>query len=178
MKNEDSKIKMYSLCAVLAVFTAVCSWIAIPVVSGGVVMTFQTFAVAFVGYLLGMSGITSFSVYIILGLVGVPVFSGFSGGIGVLMGPTGGFLYGFSVLNILCAVGKRFNRQIIRILFGVIGLLICHACGVLHFSVVSGVEFGAAFMLSSLPYIIKDIISVVFADMLAIKIKRLYNKSL
>lgn len=162
----------------IAVFTAVCAWIAIPMVPGGTVMTFQTFAVAFGGYFLGMSGIVSYSVYFVLGLVGVPVFSGFSGGIGVLMGPTGGFLYGFFVLNLICAVAQRFNSAKIRISLGVIGLLICHACGVLHFSAVMGVELGAAFMLSSLPYIIKDIICIGFADMLSVKIKRLYNKNL
>ena len=76
-----------------AVIIAVCSWISIPTV---VPFTLQTFAVfSVLGLLGGKRGTISVLIYILLGAVGVPVFAGFSGGFGVILGPTGGYIIGF-----------------------------------------------------------------------------------
>ena len=79
--------------AVFAVIMAICSWISIP---AAVPFTLQTFGVFIaVGILGGKRGTLSVLVFILLGAIGVPVFAGFSGGIGVLAGTTGGYIIGF-----------------------------------------------------------------------------------
>ena len=79
--------------AVFAVIMAICSWISIPTT---VPFTLQTFGVFIaVGILGGKRGTLAVLVYIILGAIGVPVFSGFTGGVGILVGTTGGYIIGF-----------------------------------------------------------------------------------
>ena len=82
--------------AVFAVIMAICSWISIP---AAVPFTLQTFGVfVAVGVLGGKRGTLSILVFILLGAIGVPVFAGFSGGIGVLAGTTGGYIIGFLIV--------------------------------------------------------------------------------
>ena len=83
-----------TLSSLFAALLAVCAWICIPV--GDIAVTLQTFGVALALLLLGGKwGTVSIGIYLLLGMVGLPVFSGFRGGIGALAGVTGGFLWGF-----------------------------------------------------------------------------------
>ncbi|MBR6474866.1 MAG: biotin transporter BioY, partial [Lachnospiraceae bacterium] len=85
--------------AIGAALIAACSWITIPFM---VPFTLQTFAVfTIVGLLGGRKGFLSILVYILLGAVGLPVFSGFKGGIGVLAGTTGGYIIGFLFIALI-----------------------------------------------------------------------------
>ena len=145
-----------------ALFTAVIS--AVSQISfllpTGIPITFQIFAVALCGYVLGTKwGMASVISYILLGAVGVPVFSFFKGGVQYLFDVTGGFILGFTVLALCCGAVK--GRKIgIKILFGIIGLLVCHTWGVLQFSFVTKTGIIESFVVASLPYIIKDIILI------------------
>ena len=88
------KIRNMVLSALFAALLAVCAWISIP--AGDVAFTLQTFGVFLTLLLLGgKRGTVSISVYLLLGAVGLPVFSGFRGGIGTLLGVTGGYMVGF-----------------------------------------------------------------------------------
>ena len=109
MKTK-SAVYDITITAVFAAIIAVCSWITIPI--GEVPFTMQTFAVCCAAGLLGAKrGVTATLIYIILGAVGVPVFSGFRGGIGVIMETTGGYIIGF-LLTALCTgiFSDKFNR--------------------------------------------------------------------
>ena len=112
-----SKSKTYDLVyiAVFAVLMAVCSWISVPT---AVPFTLQTFAVFMaVGVLGGRRGTMAVALYIILGAVGVPVFAGMTGGIGILTGTTGGYIVGFLFSALLCGQWKRFpEKSVIQIL--------------------------------------------------------------
>ena len=80
------------LCSLFASLTAVCAWIAVPL--PGVSFTMQTFAVLLcLGILGGKWGSVSILLYLLLGIVGLPVFTGFRGGAAALLDPTGGFLW-------------------------------------------------------------------------------------
>ena len=93
------------LCGLFAAIIAVFTLITIPLPSG-VPITLQTFAVALCGYTLGCGkGTAATAVYIAIGAVGLPVFSGMRGGFSVLAGPTGGYIYGFIGMTALCGVG-------------------------------------------------------------------------
>ena len=93
------------LCGLFAAIIAVLTLVTIPMPSG-VPITLQTFAVALCGYSLGCAkGTAATFVYVALGAVGLPVFSGMKGGFSVLVGPTGGYIYGFVGMAVLCGLG-------------------------------------------------------------------------
>ena len=162
MKKTRELVLAGLFSAVIAVFT----FISVPSPSG-VPVTLQTFAIALCGYVCGAKrAAVSVAVYIAVGLVGAPVFSGFRGGIQVIVGPTGGFIAGFFAIALLCGIktGKLYNTALLSLS----GIIICHILGTLWFSVLNGTDFIASFLLVSLPYLPKDIISV-FSAFLASK---------
>ncbi|MCM1049709.1 MAG: biotin transporter BioY [Clostridiales bacterium] len=153
--------------AVLAIMTQ----ISVPMPSG-VPITLQTFAVALTGYVLAWKrGTLSTLVYILIGAVGLPVFSGFRGGVQVLVAHTGGFIWGFIIFTLLCGVGAMMKNKALSIMLGMIGLLICHLFGVIQFMLVVKNGFLESFLLVSAPYLIKDIVSVVLAYALGSRIR-------
>ena len=166
------------LIALFAAILSVLSILPIPISFLGVPMTLQTFAVALCGFLLGWKrGLSSVGIYLLLGSVGVPVFSGMRGGPQTFVGPTGGFLYGFLLMVLLCGLcpenSKRlWRRWVFGILFGIAGLLLCHICGVIHLAAVGHIPVGKAFLGASLPYLPKDLLSVVLALALAEALRR------
>lgn len=163
------KMTDLALIAVSAALISVFSQIIIPLPSG-IPLTLQTFMIALVGYILGsFEGIAAVFIYIFLGAVGVPVFTGFQGGLGALFGFTGGFILGFLPLVFMCGIETK--RLFLKIVFGIVGLIFCHLLGVLYFSHYSG-DLRSAFFAASVPYIAKDIISVALASIISGKIKR------
>lgn len=151
---------------------AVLSILTIPMPSG-VPVTLQTFAMALCGYVLGWKkGTSSTLVYILLGTVGVPVFAGMTGGPSWLVGYTGGFIWGFIFLTMLCGVGMKQKNIVLKVALGIAGLAICHILGVIQFAVVASTSLPASFVTVSVPYIAKDVISVVGAYLVAIPIRK------
>lgn len=149
------------------------SQISIPMPSG-VPITLQTFAVALIGFMLGWKSATiAVSVYILLGAVGVPVFSNARGGIGALLSVTGGFIWGFIPFTMFCGIEYKRHNAIGSIVFGMLGLVICHVFGVLQYSAISSNNIAISFAKVSLPYLIKDGLSVVGAYYASIAIKRI-----
>lgn len=150
----------------IAMFTsvmAVLSQLYIPMPTG-VPVTLQTFAVALTGAVLGWKkGVCSMVVYILLGVVGVPVFSGFGGGVSHLLNYTGGFIYGFPVLAGLCGMAVAANNKIIGGVLAFFGIELCHFAGIIQFAVLTGRSIWEAFLIVSLPYQVKDIIFVAAA---------------
>ncbi|MBQ9299482.1 MAG: biotin transporter BioY [Clostridia bacterium] len=158
--------------AIGAVLIAVCSWISIP---ANVPFTLQTFAVFFVLSILGgRRGTISVLLYILLGAVGIPVFAGFSSGIGVLLGSTGGYIIGFILMGLAYRLivrlpGKRLWVEIAAML---IGLILCYAMGTAWFMVVFSRQNGAVSLATVLawcviPFIIPDLIKLALAILLS-----------
>lgn len=146
-----------------AAVLAVLSQIAVPL-PGGVPLTLQTFAVALTGAVLGWRlSLASTAVWVLLGAVGVPVFANFSGGVRILAGYTGGFIWGFFFMAVLCGIGSAMKNKPFGLEAGFLGLLICHVSGILQYSFVAGVGFWQSALLVSVPYLIKDVVSVVLA---------------
>lgn len=151
---------------------AVLSQLSIPMPSG-VPITLQTFAVALTAYVLGVkTGVIAMVIYILLGVIGVPVFAEFSAGIGVLVGMTGGFLWGFIVMIIFCGLGKQQSSKIMLVVFSALGLAACHLLGIVQFMFVMDMQFVPAALMVSIPYLIKDALSVVAAFYVALAIRR------
>ena len=166
--------------AVFAALIAVCAWISIPV--SAVSFTLQTFAVCLAGALGGKkAGTLSVGVYILLGLAGVPVFSGFQGGISAIAGVTGGYIIGFIFLAVICGCSEFFEfrkfGKIYSLILGVAGLAVCHVCGVIQFSAITGSGIVKAFVTASLPFLIKDVISCFAAYAVASRLTVIIRKT-
>ena len=162
MKNKEKTIQIV-LTGVFAAVLAVLSQISIPMPTG-IPVTLQTFAVALCGYALGWKrGLLAVAVYTALGLVGLPVFSGFSGGVGSVLGMRGGYIWGFLPMAALCGAGLKRRRRPMALLFGALGLAVCHLLGTVQFAAVSGRGVLEAFLLASAPYLVKDVLSVAAA---------------
>ena len=162
---------------VFAVLMAICSWISIPTV---IPFTLQTFAVFLtVGVLGGRRGSLAVLVYILLGAIGIPVFSGFTGGMGIILNNTGGYIIGFIFTAlVMWAMEKMLGRKTwILALSMVIGLAVCYAFGTVWFMVVYTRDMGAVGLATVLgwcviPFIIPDIIKIVLAVLLSRRISR------
>jgi biotin transport system substrate-specific component len=158
--------------AVLTAITAVLAQISIPMPTG-VPLTLQTFAIALCGFVLGKRlGTLSVSAYILLGLAGAPVFSGFMGGAGKLFGVTGGFIFGFLPMAFLCGLGAERKHPAYKFLLCFAGILCCHALGVLWFSLSVSVSVLKAFLTVSAPYLIKDAASIAAAYFLSVPLRK------
>ena len=157
-----------ALCA--AVLCLMSPW-ALPL--GGVPVTLSLFAVLLISMLFPWRIVLgAVLVYICLGAVGLPVFAGFGGSLAFLVGPTGGFLVGFPLLALFCGIAAKRKHLFGEVLFILMGLMFCHLLGVLWFSYVSAVSLAHAFMLTSLPYVIKDVIFVLLARLLVRKLSK------
>ncbi|MGN1129121.1 MAG: biotin transporter BioY, partial [Candidatus Flemingiibacterium sp.] len=157
--------------AMFAALTAVLTLISIPT-PWGIPITLQTFAVSLCGYMLGAwQGLAAIGVYIAIGAVGLPVFSGLRGGVQVLTGATGGYIFGFLFLALLCGLGAK-RKIYVSLPLGFAGLAICHLLGTLQFGYLTGRNFPEAFLVASAPYLIKDAASIVLAYFLALKLRR------
>lgn len=155
-----------------AALLGILSQITFPLPSG-VPVTMQTFAVALTAFVLAWKlGMSSVLVYILMGAVGIPVFSGFIGGIQVLVNYTGGFIWGFVIMALLCGIATLQNNKIVVALLSLAGLAVCHIFGVLQFMAVMKMGLVEAFGLASAPYIIKDVISVVLAYVIGSQIRK------
>jgi biotin transport system substrate-specific component len=177
--KTGKKLKVLDMAyiAIGAVLIAICSWINIPT---QVPFTLQTFAVFFVLMLLGGErGTISILIYILLGAVGVPVFAGFSAGIGILFGNTGGYILGFIFIGLIYILFTRVFKMkniFFKVLALVIGLAICYAFGsiwYMHIYIRDSGEVGLFAVLGwcVFPFIIPDLIKMALAVIIAKRIQ-------
>ena len=175
--RATSKTRDLVFIAVFAALMAVCSWISIPM---AVPFTLQTFGVFMaIEVLGGRKGSLAVLVYILLGAVGLPVFSGFKGGIGAIMGTTGGYIVGFMFSALLMwALEKLIGRSApARIISMLAGLLVCYAFGTAWFMVLYARNNGPVALFTVLgwcviPYIIPDLCKIALAFVLSDRLNR------
>lgn len=163
---------MSALLCVIAPFT-------IPVPGSPVPLSLATLGVYLAALLLGAKrGALSVLVYLLLGMVGLPVFSGFSGGIGILLGPTGGYLMGYVPCALLVGwltsekVPKR--NSIRNCMAMLLGTICCYFLGTLWFlAVMEGTySAGQVFLLCVAPYLVFDVIKILLAAAIAVPVQK------
>lgn len=160
-------IRALTRAALMAAVVCVLSLLALPMPSG-VPLTLQTFAIALAGYLLGARwGAVSIALYLLIGAIGLPVFAGATGGVAKFVSVTGGFLAGFLPLAALCGLGRGAKRLTVSVIWGLLGLIVCHLFGALQFAYLTSRSIGEALVLVSAPYLVKDALSVLIAALLA-----------
>lgn len=161
--------------ALFAVLISICAWISVPVL---IPFTLQTLAIFLSAGLLGPGRATmAVLIYLLLGAVGVPVFHNFTAGLGILLGPTGGYLLGFllaaPVIGLVC---RRFGRSLpVLLLAMVLGMVVFYSFGTAWFMVLylqntGPISLAAALSMCVLPFILPDLAKAVVA---AILVRRL-----
>lgn len=166
MKNKDLII-----CSMFCAITCIASQISIPFV-GGVPLTMQTLAVSLSGIILkSKKAFISQLLYIIIGAIGVPVFSGFKGGISTILGPTGGFILSFPIMAFVIGyILEKTNKKSVYFLSLIIGLLINYICGVVQFMIITKSSLIASLTCCVFPFLFTDIIKIIIASVVGYKI--------
>lgn len=165
------KVRSVVLCAVFAAMNALCAWISIPL--GALSVTMQTFGVGLTLCLLGgkRGSITVF-VYLLLGIVGLPVFSGFRGGLGVLLGASGGYILGFALFALIYWLLTALWHKL-QIPALALGMAACYGFGTGWFcAVYAPGSFGEAFVTCVLPFLAPDAVKLILAVLLSRRLRR------
>lgn len=175
-KKTNSKITDMVYIGLSAAIIAVCSWISIPLT---VPITLQTMGVVLISGLFGAKrGTLSTLLYILIGAIGVPVFSGFKSGFGVLLGSTGGYIIGFIFTALIVGiVSDKTNKLWALILSMVVGILVCYAFGTVWFAVVYAKTNEPASLATILgwcviPFLIPDAVKIALAAVLTNRLKK------
>lgn len=177
MIEEKAKKKKFKTIDIVyiglfAALIAVCAWISIPMT---VSFTLQTCAVCLTAGLLGWKrGTLTVLVYILLGMVGLPVFTGFKSGIAAVTGPTGGYIVGFifTALIVGLAADRLGKKLWVNILFMAIGILVCYLFGTVWFMIAYKVTFASALTTCVIPFLIPDAVKIAVAAILVNRLKK------
>ena len=177
-KQTLKRSESVAFCGLAIALITIGAWVTVPL--GPVPLTLQTMVLAFVVLLFpAREAVASVAGYVVLGALGVPVFSGFRGGVSTLVGSTGGYLVGFIVSALLMWALTGFarrNRWTLAVALAV-SLLACYAFGTVWFVVVSvragkAMTFGTALSFCVLPYILPDAAKIWLAYFLSKRLKR------
>lgn len=166
-------IHQMTLVSLFAALTAVGAFISIPLYP--VPITLQNLFTLLAGMTLGsVLGGSSQIIYVLLGIIGLPVFAGFKAGIGVLFGPTGGFLFGFIISSYI--IGKIIELKKEKDIFyyflaGGLGIVIIYISGITQLSLVTGIGIKKALMVGVFPFLPGDILKIIAASFIAGKLK-------
>lgn len=160
------KIRSTVLCGLFAGLIVLCGWISLPIPP--IAVTLQTFGVLLtLGLLGGKLGMYAVGTYLLMGLVGLPVFAGFRGGAAALLDPTGGFLWGF----LLGALGYRMAEKLGKLPAMLLCQLICYLCGCIWFARWSGnPSLWASALVCVVPCLIPDALKLALALILSRRI--------
>lgn len=149
-----------------ALMTAViCVLAPLSVPIGPVPISFTNLAIYLALYLLGWKqGTISYFLYLLIGFAGLPVFSGFTGGVAKLVGPTGGYIVGFIPMAIIAGIViDRFQKRWIQYLGMIVGTAICYALGTAWFCIQANYTVSAALAVCVIPFIPADLIKMLIA---------------
>ena len=169
------------LAGMFAAVLAVISQLSIPT-PAGVPVTIQVFGVALVGAVLGWKlGLCSVLVYILIGAVGLPVFANFGGGIRSLLWGTGGYIWAWPVMAVLCGIRPGMKNKIwdlaVRIFLSLIGLAVVEFIGGLQWAALSGdMTAGAVFAYSMVAFVPKDIVITILGVIVSGPVKRITDR--
>ena len=171
--NQKIKTKQMVLIALMTAVTCVLGPLSIPLPFSPVPISLTNFAIFLAIFVLGMkNGTISFIIYLLLGAVGVPVFSSFRGGLQVLAGPTGGYLIGFIFLALIMGFAlDHFDRKLVPTIIGmIIGMAVCYAFGTVWLAKLLSLSFKEGLMMGVIPYLAGDVAKIIIAAIVGPKL--------
>ena len=172
-KGQRISTKTMALIAVMTAVTCILAPLSIPI--GPVPISLTNLAIYFGLYILGMKKETlSYIIYLLIGFVGIPVFSGFTGGAGKLLGPTGGYLIGFIPMAVVAGILiDKFDGKVVPSVIGmIIGTAICYALGTIWFCIQADYKVMPALMLCVIPFLPGDAAKIAIAAFFGPQIRR------
>ncbi len=178
MTNTSNVSKKIVFTALFAALIAVCGFISIPIPGTPIPIVLQNMLTVLTGLMLGpVWGTLSTALFLVAGTLGLPIFAGGTGGIAKLMGPTGGFLYGYALATLISGMiaqrpvyGKK--TPLLRLILATVcGFVIMYIPGVIHFMRVMDKTFSQTMTLCVIPYIPGDVVKMVLAILLAAKLR-------
>lgn len=175
-KNRD-KIKNMILSSIFAAVMCIFSVITIPV--GTIPISMGIFALVLTSCVLNpKQAVSAIAVYVLLGMIGLPVFSGFRSGISVITGPTGGYILAYipSAMLISCLASRyaKSVRAVIKLsAVSFLGVLLCYAAGTVQYMLVTHVGAVEALLICVAPFAVFDLIKCIAGAYLAYKIRRI-----
>lgn len=164
--NQKLKTKQMVLIALMTAVTCVLGPLSIPLPFSPVPISLTNFVIFLSIFVLGMkNGTISFIVYLLLGAVGVPVFSSFRGGLAILAGPTGGYLIGFIFLALIMGFAlEHFDRKLVPTIIGMIlGMAVCYAFGTVWLAKLLSLSFKEGLAMGVIPYLPGDAVKIIIA---------------
>lgn len=179
MPTSENQMRLTAYASLLAALIAVGAYIAIPI--GPVPIVLQNFFVLLAGLLLGSRwGLISVGVYLLAGAVGLPVFAGGSGGIGRLVGPTGGYLVGFlpAVVVIGLISGQKGNQIWRDVAAMLCGTALIYLLGVTWLKIITGMTMPKALMVGMLPFLPGDALKIAVAVPVARSLRPIIVKNI
>ncbi|MCR5590629.1 MAG: biotin transporter BioY [Lachnospiraceae bacterium] len=162
--------------ALVSALTCVLAPLSISIPISPVPISLTIFALLIGAYVLGTrDAVISFVLYALIGLAGVPVFSKFTGGAGVLMGPTGGYIIGFVFVSFFTGlfIEKFENRRPMHAVGMIIGVLFCYAFGTAWLALFAGMGFSQALLAGVIPFIPADAVKIAAALSIGPKLRRM-----
>ena len=179
MRKDREKIYSMTKVAICVSLLSVVSYFALPLPMTPVVISLQSLAVGIIALILspGQSA-WAMILYLLMGALGLPVFSGGTAGLGKLLGPTGGFYFGFLISAVIVSAlkGKEINfKRYSAVLVG-LAVPVQHLCGVIMMCIHNGFDVKSAFMSVSAPFIAVDLAKGVGAAVLAVAINKAESK--
>lgn len=164
--------------ALMVAMNCVSAYIIIPLPFSLSPLALQTLIVNLTGYVLNAKqAFMTMLVYLLVGLAGVPVFTGGSAGPGKLFGPTGGYIIGFLVTAVFLAYfkGEKYNFKRYALLGCVIGIPLIYVFGVVQLKLITGMPWDTAILTGALPFIPLDIVKCLAAAVIAGPINRIFT---
>lgn len=177
-KKQAITTKELTKMTLLTALLCVSSYIIIPLPFSLASITAQTIIINLIGFLLKpVQAFTTVMVYILIGLVGVPVFSGGMGGPGKLFGPTGGYIFSYLVAATVISIlrGASFQMKRCIIISILVGMPIIYVIGSVYMKMITGISLEATLTTAVLPFIPLDILKCFIAAILAKSIQRIAN---
>lgn len=173
--SKVSKIQFMTLTGLMSAIICIMAPFSVILPISPVPISLCTLAIYFAAMVLGMKqGLLSVLLYILLGLAGLPVFSGFTGGIGRLLGPTGGYILGYLFLALICGFfadkwPRRFFPNFVGMLLGTAA---CYAIGTLWLACQSNISITAAFGSTVLPFLPGDLVKLLMAIFIGRQVRK------
>ncbi|RBP44114.1 biotin transporter BioY [Garciella nitratireducens] len=179
-KKIEKKSNVYQMViiAVMAAVMCILGPLSIPI--GIVPISFTNLAIYFALYILGRKrGTMSYIIYMFIGFIGIPVFSGFTGGPSKLLGPTGGYLIGFILMAIFAGffIDRFIDKRYLCFIGMVLGTIICYLFGSIWLSYQGNMSIYAALNAGVIPFIPGDLVKIFIATLVGPQIRRQLIKS-
>ena len=173
MKNKKLTTYQMAVTALMAAVLCVLGPLSVPI--GAIPISLSNFVICLAAWLLGARfGTLSVAIYLAIGLVGVPVFSGYGAGIAKLAGPTGGYLVGYLLMAFIGGlfIEKSKGQPVVSAVGLILGDAACYVLGTIWFMVLTGLDLPTSLTYCVIPYLPGDVIKIALASLLTIQLDK------